>query len=293
VDGGSRGKAKLGISRCALDEICATSRPVGGLLSQSGCSPLASAAHGTAAVGSVAVGAAAREDAQDQDGPVSGLRLNRTRHSPTRSRHCGALEVRQPAATAVLRPARLGKHRGLRRKVDGRRVDRTARAGPTVLVLPQPPPHRWFARLLVPATDGLPGSRHRPHRGGIGPGLTPGHVLSTPSCCDRRVPQAPLPAEGVTPGQEDLAGPLGGRYPSFVAHTSPCARPNPSPRLGCCLSRRVLAGCRQPLLGDGPSRHDLWGPCAGARTRTPSRSAAAPVHSFTEDTSYDRVDRVR
>jgi hypothetical protein len=80
-----------------------------------------------------------------------------------------------------------------------------------------------------------------------------GHVPPAPSCCDRRVPRAPSPAEGITPGREDLTGPLGGRYPSFVAHTSPCARPKPSPRLGFPLAREVLAGCRQPLLGDDPS----------------------------------------
>jgi len=112
----------------------------------------------------------------------------------------------------------------------------------------------------------------------------PGHVPSAPLPCDHRVPRAPLPAGGVTTGQEDLKGPLGGRCPSFIAHTSPCAKPKPSPRLGFRLAREVLAGCYQPLLGDGPSRHYLCDPCAGARTHTPPRSSAALVHSFTEDT---------
>ena len=46
----------------------------------------------------------------------------------------------------------------------------------------------------------------------------------------------------------------------------------------------VFAGCRQPLLGDGPSRRYLCDPCVGARTHTPPRSSAALVRCFTEDT---------
>ena len=41
----------------------------------------------------------------------------------------------------------------------------------------------------------------------------------------------------------------------------------PAPRWS--LVRRVLAGCRQSLLGDGPSRHYLCNPCVGAWTHTP------------------------
>jgi len=75
-----------------------------------------------------------------------------------------------------------------------------------------------------------------------------------------------------------------GRYPLVVAHTGSCARPPPSARLGSRLARTVFAGSRQSLLGDGPSRHYLCDPCAGARTHTPPRSSAARVHSLTEDT---------
>ncbi len=35
------------------------------------------------------------------------------------------------------------------------------------------------------------------------------------------------------------------------------------------LVRWVFAGCRQSLLGDGPSRHYLCNPCIGAWTLTP------------------------
>ena len=41
---------------------------------------------------------------------------------------------------------------------------------------------------------------------------------------------------------------------------------------------RVFAGCRQSLLGPGPSRHCLCNPCVGAWTLTPpSPSGACPV----------------
>ena len=59
-----------------------------------------------------------------------------------------------------------------------------------------------------------------------------------------------------------------GHYPSFIAHTGSCARPNPSPRLWINLLRRVFAGCRQSLLGDGPSRRYLCNPYERAWTPT-------------------------
>ena len=56
----------------------------------------------------------------------------------------------------------------------------------------------------------------------------------------------------------------------------------PAPRWS--LVRRVLAGCRQSLLGDGPSRHYLCNPCVGAWTHTPPRLSSALAHSFLEST---------
>ena len=102
-------------------------------------------------------------------------------------------------------------------------------------------------------------------------------VVAT-ECPEPLCPQRALPVPGRPQGR------LEGRYPLVVAHTGSCARPSPSPRLGSRLARRVFAGCRQSLLGDGPSRHYLCDPCAGARTHTPPRSSAAPVRFFTEDT---------
>jgi hypothetical protein len=50
---------------------------------------------------------------------------------------------------------------------------------------------------------------------------------------------------------------LRGHYPSFIAHTGSCARPNPSRRLWINLLRPVFAGSRQSLRGDGRSRRYL------------------------------------
>src|SRR5450755_4105367 len=96
--------------------------------------------------------------------------------------------------------------------------------------------------------------------------------------------QSPFARSGCYPRRGGLEGPLEGRYPLVVAHTGSCARPSPSPRLRFPVARRVFAGCRQSLLGDGPSRHYLRDPCVGARTLTPPRSSAAHVRFFTEDT---------
>ena len=59
------------------------------------------------------------------------------------------------------------------------------------------------------------------------------------------------------------------RYPSFIAHTGSCARPKPSRILQPQLGQQVLAGCRRPLLGNGPSRRYLCNPYMVAWTLTP------------------------
>ena len=58
-------------------------------------------------------------------------------------------------------------------------------------------------------------------------------------------------------------------YPSFIAHTGSCVRPNVSHRLQLSLFRWVFAGCSQPLLPNGPSRRNLCNLCIGAWTPTP------------------------
>src|SRR5271157_1894855 len=49
----------------------------------------------------------------------------------------------------------------------------------------------------------------------------------------------------------------------------------------CVRSLHVFVS---PCLGDGPSRHYLCNPCAGAWTHTPPSSSSALVHFFLEDT---------
>jgi len=79
-----------------------------------------------------------------------------------------------------------------------------------------------------------------------------------------------------------------GRYPSFIARTDSCVRPKPS-RLIRFLIRRVFAGCRQSLLGDGPSRRYLCNPCMGAWTPTPGCLSGALVRFFPESYSLTAV----
>jgi len=57
------------------------------------------------------------------------------------------------------------------------------------------------------------------------------------------------------------------------------------------LVRWVFAGCRQSLLGNGPSRHYLRNPCIGARTLTPQRPFGAPARFFPKDFGLTLVAR--
>jgi len=68
---------------------------------------------------------------------------------------------------------------------------------------------------------------------------------------------------------------VGRRYPAFIALTGSCARPPSSRRFRLSLFLRVLAGCCESLLHDGPSRRYLCYLPAGAWTPTP---AALQVH---------------
>ena len=104
--------------------------------------------------------------------------------------------------------------------------------------------------------------------------------------------QAPLPAEGATPGRDDLtvawrALPLRHRSYGPMRQTK-TLRP---PRIPPCA--RGLCRLLSAPAGDGPSRRYLCDPCAGARTHTPPRSSAALVRSLTEDTGLTPRKRVR
>ena len=88
---------------------------------------------------------------------------------------------------------------------------------------------------------------------------------------------------GVTHHPDGLLDHLRGHYPSFIAHTGPCARPASSQRLGLPLVHSVFAGCCEPLLVADPSRHYLCHPYGGARTPTTSCPSAAHTHFFADD----------
>ena len=55
------------------------------------------------------------------------------------------------------------------------------------------------------------------------------------------------------------------------------------PRASACALDGVFAGCRQSLLGDGPSRRYLRNPCVGAWTPTPRCSFGALIRFFPEN----------
>ncbi len=83
------------------------------------------------------------------------------------------------------------------------------------------------------------------------------------------------------------------RYPTFIAHTGSCARPNASRRTQLSLLRRVLAGCHEPLLAVGPSRRYSVNLSLGARTPTPVGDCGALARFFPQShrpsPRYDRV----
>jgi hypothetical protein len=99
----------------------------------------------------------------------------------------------------------------------------------------------------------------------------------------RHLPRAPLPAQGVTPHGVMSMHDIREHYLSFIAHTGSCARPNPSCLLDFTLDQQVFAGCCEPLLEDGPSRHYLRNPCVGAWTPTPQRPFSAFARFFLKD----------
>ncbi len=120
--------------------------------------------------------------------------------------------------------------------------------------------------------------RARPiFNGSVYPALSPGPAKA------RQVPRAPLPEAGVNLLRRDVLRHIGGHYPSFIALTGSCARPKPSRCLRLSLLQRVLAGCRQSLLGDGPSRHYLCNPCVGAWPPTPQCPPSALARFFLGD----------
>jgi len=103
-------------------------------------------------------------------------------------------------------------------------------------------------------------------KGSGAPSSESGPVPEPPSA------QSPFARLGRYLRRRDVQHLVRGRYPSFIAHTDSCARPNSSGRLQLSLVRPVFAGCSQPLLEDGPSRRYLHNLCQGAWTLAPPRS---------------------
>ncbi len=105
--------------------------------------------------------------------------------------------------------------------------------------------HIHPSRLRLPC-------RTRPRfNGPASPARSPGLSQGPPGA------QSPFARTRCTLVRRGVLHPVRGHYPSFIAHTNACARPQPSRRLRLSLLRQVFAGCCQSLLGVGPSRRDL------------------------------------
>jgi len=94
------------------------------------------------------------------------------------------------------------------------------------------------------------------------------------------VPRAPSPRCGVTSPRGVFATTWTGlpQPSSLLRAPAPDLRPLAASARG--LGPPVLAGCRLPLLGRGPSRWALPHRCGGAWTRTPPRFCSAPARFF-------------
>jgi hypothetical protein len=85
-----------------------------------------------------------------------------------------------------------------------------------------------------------------------------------------------------------VSHPVRGLYPSFIAPTSSCARPNSSPWLRLALFHGVFAGCRQSLLQDGPSRRYLRNSFPRCLDPYPGASPGALTRYFPGDIGLRR-----
>ena len=139
---------------------------------------------------------------------------------------------------------------------------------------------RWCA--YAPAVNGLPvvSSQLRGHS--ILPARSPG------ASWNRQVPRAPLPLRGVT-----SPGVVSGTTWKGVTPSSPLVRAhapdqNPPTDFGLDLLRWVLAGCYQPLLGDGPSRRYLCESFPWCLDPYPGGFCGAPTRFFPQNIGLPR-----
>ena len=120
--------------------------------------------------------------------------------------------------------------------------------------------------------------RTRPlFNGPVSPAQSPGPAKT------HQVPRAPLPARGVTSCGVASRTTSAGITPLSSLLLAHAPDQNPPPAYGHSLGRWVFAGCRQSLLGVGPSRHYLRNPCIGAWSLTPQRPSGALARFFPED----------
>lgn len=113
--------------------------------------------------------------------------------------------------------------------------------------------HTWEVQALArvrPSSRGFDSRLATPLEGRAAPDLCPGPARD----CVTAKSQGSFARLRVLPGPWWHYVHLEGSYPLFLAHMSPCAEPKPSRQLRLSLFHRVLAGCRQSLLGDGSSR---------------------------------------
>ena len=108
-----------------------------------------------------------------------------------------------------------------------------------------------------------------------------GDSISSPPCAE-----SPFAQNWCYLLRHDVLHHVRRHYPSFIAHTGSCARPKPSCFLQPQLGQQVFAGCRRPLLGDGPSRRYLCNPYMVAWTLTPRRLFGAFTRFFPKNIGF-------
>ena len=95
--------------------------------------------------------------------------------------------------------------------------------------------------------------------------------------------QSPFARSGCYPSHRSITYRVSGRYPTFVAPTGSCARPNGSCRLRLPLLQQVFAVCRHSLLPDGLSRRYLRESFSTCKDPYPSSSCGAYTRFFPQD----------
>lgn len=103
------------------------------------------------------------------------------------------------------------------------------------------------------------------------------------TCMAITVPRTPSPLWSVIPQGVACPATSTGVTRSSSLIRAPAPDLHPLPAYVLWLGPRVLAGCRVPLLGGGPSRSDLPTRCGGGWTGTPPRFCSAHARFFPQD----------